>query len=56
MIEFWHTYGAFITVVLVLLTIPLVIVFCQRFLSAESDADHGTAGGEGKRLPRSPRA
>lgn len=49
MTGFWHTYGALITVLLVLLGVAMVVVFCHRFLSAGSDADGGTAGGEGRR-------
>lgn len=52
MTGFWHTYGALITVLLVLLGVAMVVVFCNRFLSAGSDADDGPAGAGDKRRSR----
>jgi hypothetical protein len=39
MIGFWHTYGALITVGLVLLSIFMVFEFSRRLLSAESGSE-----------------
>lgn len=52
MTEFLHTYGAFILVVLVLLSPIMLLVFCRTFLSAGSDPDDGASGREGGRAPR----
>ncbi len=37
--DFLHTYGAFIIVVLVLLSPLMLLVFCRLFLSSRSDQD-----------------
>ncbi len=44
MTGFWHTYGALITVVLVVLNMVMILVVCRAFLSGGSDADHQVAG------------
>ncbi len=39
MIDFLHTYGAFIVVVLVLLSPLVLLMFCRLFLTSGSDRD-----------------
>jgi len=49
MTDFLHTYGAFISVMPVLLSIPMIFFFCRAFLSAESDSENAAPRKDGPR-------